>query len=190
MRFLTKGYCVLEDARLIGRLRRGDREALRAIYESHRDNLLRIAAGLLHDKADAEDVVHEVFITLVQNAGRFNLTGSLKGYLAVCVANRARNFNRTKVRHPAAELDDADSLACGVARPDEWLIIDEEFQRLCNAMNQLPYEQREAVLLKLQADLKFKDIARHQQTTVKTAISRYRYGISKLRSLLNGDTLQ
>lgn len=178
----------MEDVRLIRRLRQGDQDALRAIYEKYRDDLLRIAAGLLQNKTDAEDIVHEVFITLVQNAGQFTLTGSLKGYLAVCVANKARNVNRSKARHYAEPLDATDPPACKGRRPDEWLVIDEDFQRLRNAMNQLPYEQREAVLLRLQADLKFKLIARHQQTTVKTAISRYRYGLTKLRSLLNGET--
>jgi len=182
-----KEVYVLEDVRLIWRLRQGDQDALRAIYEKYRDNLLRIAAGLLQDKSDAEDVVHEVFITFIKNAGQFNLTGSLKGYLAVCVANNARNVNRSRARHNTESLDDADPPACNSTRPDEWIIIDEDFQRLRNAMNQLPFEQREVVLLRLQADLKFKHIARHQQTTVQTVISRYRYGLTKLRSLLNSE---
>jgi RNA polymerase sigma-70 factor (ECF subfamily) len=181
---------VLDDVRLIWRLRQGDREALRTMYEKHRDDLLRLAAGLLRNKTDAEDVVHEVFIAFVQNAGHFSLTGSLKGYLAVCVANKARNVNRARARHNAAPLDAAEAAACTCTRPDEWLIIDEDFQRLRNALNLLPYEQREAVLLRLQGDMKFKHIARHQQTTVKTAISRYRYAINKLRSLLNGEAEQ
>ena len=178
---------MLDDVRLIWRLRQGDRDALQAIYEKYRDDLLRVAAGLLQDKTDAEDVVHEVFIAFVKNAGQFSLTGSLKGYLAVCVANKARNINRGRSRQCTATLDDADPPACTCTRPDEWIILDEDFQQLRNALNLLPYEQREAVLLRLQGDMKFRHIARHQQTTVKTAISRYRYGLAKLRSLLNGE---
>lgn len=178
---------MLEDVRLIWRLRQGDQDALRAIYEKYRDNLLHIAAGLLHDKTDAEDVVHEVFIAFVQNACRFTLTGSLKSYLGVCVANKARNINRSRIRQDTEPLGQIDPPDCKGARPDEWLIIDEDFRKLRSAMNQLPFEQREAVLLHLQADMKFRHIARHQQTTIKTVISRYRYGLTKLRSLLNSE---
>ncbi len=54
-------------------------------------------------------------------------------------------------------------------------------------MAQLPYEQREAVVLHLQGAMKFKEIAEIQETSVKTALSRYRYGLDKLRSILTGE---
>ena len=47
-----------------------------------------------------EDVLHDVFVGFASQAGQFELKGSLKGYLAVCVANRARNVNR--YRRPAS----------------------------------------------------------------------------------------
>ena len=57
---------------------------------------------------------------------------------------------------------------------------------LTAALAELPYEQREAVLLHLQAGLRFREIARMQNVTAKTAWSRYRYGLDRLRSMLNG----
>ena len=51
----------------------------------------------------------------------------------------------------------------------------------------LPDEQREVVVLRIKAGLTFKEIARIQQTTIPTVQGRYRYGINKLRSLLNGE---
>ena len=53
-----------------------------------------MATALLADKSEAEDVVHDVFVGFIGSAGRFRLTGRLKGYLATCVANRARNRNK------------------------------------------------------------------------------------------------
>ena len=55
------------------------------------------------------------------------------------------------------------------------------------ALTELPYEQREAVLLHLQAGLKFREIANVQRISAKTAESRYRYGLNKLRSMLNSE---
>ena len=178
---------MLEDRLLVWKLRRGDRNALRRIYEKYRDDLLRIAAGLLNAKGEAEDVVHDVFTAFVDSSNKFTLTGSLRGYLTTCVANKARNLNRTKFRQRTVSLDDVEPTVSNFKRPDQWIIYNEEFQQISNAMAQLPYEQREAVVLRLQGAMKLKEIAELQGASVKTALSRYRYGLDKLRSILNGE---
>ena len=177
---------MLEDRLLVWNLRRGDRNALRRIYEKYRDDLLRVAAGLLNEKGEAEDVVHDVFTAFVDSSNKFTLTGSLRGYLTTCVANKARNLNRTKFRQRTVSLDDIEPTVSNFKRPDQWVIYDEEFQQICNAMAQVPYEQREAVVLRLQGAMKLKEVAELQGTSIKTALSRYRYGLDKLRSILNG----
>ncbi len=178
---------MLQDKLLIRKLRRGNKDALRVIYEKYRDDLLRLAAGLLKERSKAEDVVHDVFAAFVGASSSFTLTGSLRGYLTTCVANKARNINRTMSRRRTVSLNEFEPTVSNVKRPDEWIIYDEQFQQLCNAMAQLPYEQREAVVLHIQGAMKFKEIAKLQQTSVKTALSRYRYGLDKLRSILNGE---
>jgi len=177
---------VLEDKLLILKLRRGNKDALRVIYEKYRDDLLRLAAGLLNERSKAEDVVHDVFAGFVSASTNFTLTGSLRGYLTTCVANKARNINRTISRQRTVSLNELEHTVSNIPRPDEWIIHDEQFQQLCNAMTQLPYEQREVVLLHIQGAMKFKEIAKLQETSVKTVLSRYRYGLEKLRSILDG----
>ena len=51
----------------------------------------------------------------------------------------------------------------------------------------LPYEQREAVILHIQGGMKFREIAKLQGVSDKTAQSRFRYGFTKLRSILNSE---
>jgi RNA polymerase sigma-70 factor (ECF subfamily) len=178
---------VFEDKILVWQLRRGSREALCRIYEKYRDDMLRLAAGLVGERSEAEDAVHEVFASFVEFSRSFVLTGSLKGYLCTCVANKARNLNRTRQRRHATGLEDAKPLASDIKRPDQWIIETEKFQRLHGAISQLPFEQREVVLLRLQGGMTFKEIAQVQQIPLKTALSRYGYGIDKLRSNLNGE---
>ncbi len=178
---------MLEDKLLIWKLKRGSKESLQRIYEKYRDDMLRIAAGLLNQTNSAEDVVHDVFTNFVRSAGRFELTGSLKGYLTTCVANRARNVIRSQNRQRTVNLDDVEPVISNSKRPDQWIIYDEQFNLLNNAMAQLPYEQKEAVILHIQGDMKFRDIAKMQETSTKTTQSRYRYGITKLRSILDGE---
>ena len=110
---------MLEDKLLIWKLKRGSRHALCRIYEKYRDDLLRIAAGLLNDTSAAEDVVHDVFTAFVRSAKRFELTGSLKGYLTTCVANKARNLNRSNSRQHTISLDNIEPPASIFKRPDQ-----------------------------------------------------------------------
>ncbi|GAH33877.1 unnamed protein product, partial [marine sediment metagenome] len=89
---------MLEDRLLIRRLRRGEKAALRLIYEKYKDHMFTIANNLLLDFAGAEDCLHDVFVNFAGRAAQFRLRSSLKGYLATCIANRARDVLRSKSR--------------------------------------------------------------------------------------------
>jgi RNA polymerase sigma-70 factor (ECF subfamily) len=181
---------VLEDRILVLRLRRGSAEALGRIYEKYRDDLLRLAVSLSNDTAAAEDVVHDVFAAFVREAEQFRLTGSLRGYLATCVANRARNVNRAQVTRRGAPLEEAADATSEAWRPDRWVICSEELRQVASALALLPSEQREAVTLHLQGGMKFREIAEFQHVPLKTALSRYHGGLQKLRTLLNGEVTE
>jgi len=181
---------VLEDRLLVWRLRRGSSEALCRIYEKHRDGLLRLAVSLSNDAALAEDVVHDVFVSFIHQSRQFRLTGSLKGYLATCVANGVRNANRDSRRQRCAGLDEAGQICAESSRPDQWIVRSEELEHVAGALALLPYEQREAVTLRLQGGMKFREIAELQHVPTKTALSRYRCGLQKLRALMNGEVTQ
>lgn len=73
---------MIEDRFLVWRFNRGDTAAMCRIYQKYRDGLLKVAAALLSDKSAVEDVLHDVFVEFAQSTGRFQLKGSLKGYLA------------------------------------------------------------------------------------------------------------
>jgi len=176
----------MEDKLLIWRFKYGSRDALCRIYEKYEDDMLTLAISLLNDVSTAEDVVHDVFVSFAESAERLKLNGSLKGYLITCVANLARDKIRARRRQPA-ELDEAEPAGPASNGPPESIICDEELQRLNYAMAQLPYEQREAILLHLRGGMTFKAIAKSQGTSINTIQSRYRYGLDKLRSLLDGE---
>ncbi|MCP4608886.1 MAG: sigma-70 family RNA polymerase sigma factor [Planctomycetes bacterium] len=179
----------MEDKLLIWKLNRGSEDALCRIFEKYRDDLVRIAAGLLNDVNAAEDVVQDVFLMFVHSAGKYEIRRSLKGYLTSCVVNRIRHLNRTKHRQEPVSLNEVDpAVAVSDSKtPDQCVVCNEEFQHLYKAMAQLPYEQKEAVILHIQGRMKFKDIAKLQGTSIKTTLSRYRYGLNKLRSMLNSE---
>jgi RNA polymerase sigma factor (sigma-70 family) len=175
----------MEDMLLVWRLHRGDVSALSRIYEKCRDDLLKLAASLLNDRIAAEDVVQDVFVGFAGSARTFRLTGSLKGYLATCVANAARNQIKAVARRRTVGLDEAMEATAHTGDPQAWLIVSERFERVSEAMKDLPSEQREVVTLHLYGDMPFKDIAQWQRTSIKTVQSRYRYALEKLRSLVD-----
>jgi len=181
---------VLEDRLLIWKFKHGSKDAFCRIYDKYRDDLLRLALSLLNETDIAEDIVQDVFAAFIHNRRQFRLTGSLKSYLATCVANRARNENRSYHRWHKSGLDGVDSATSDSTRPDRWIMVSDEFRRLNMALAQLPYDQRETVILRAQSGMKFRQIAETQHVPVKTVQSRYRAGLNKLRSLLNSEVTQ
>ncbi|UCG59225.1 MAG: sigma-70 family RNA polymerase sigma factor [Phycisphaerales bacterium] len=178
---------MLEDKLLVWKFSRGDKDALRRIYEKYKDDLVTLAAALLIDLSTAEDAVHDVFAAFINSAEGFRLTGSLKGYLATCVANNARNRNRTRQRHPDVPLDEAAAPATESTGPDTTAIFGEELRRLTWALGELPYEQREVLILRTYGGMRFKAIAGEQRVSINTVQGRYRYALEKLRSMLDGE---
>jgi RNA polymerase sigma factor (sigma-70 family) len=180
-------FQMLEDRILVWRFNHGRQEVLHHVYDKYRTDLLTLAVGLLGDLAAAEDVVQDVFLSLLRLSGRLKFTGSLKGYLATCVANGARNILRAHRRHPMGGLDDADLMAASDTRPDEAAALVEELDQLKWALGQLPYEQREVLVVRVYGQMAFQEIARQQGISTNTALGRYRYAIDRLRSLLNSE---
>jgi RNA polymerase sigma-70 factor (ECF subfamily) len=178
---------IADDRQLLERLKRGDKDALRAIYEKYEATLTALAANLLDDSTLAEDVLQDVLVALVRSVHRLNVRRSLKAYLATAVANRARDYYRKRPRQPVVSVDEARHVEAGGPGPVQMVIRSERMERLRSAVTELPYEQREAIMLRLHADMKFREIAEVQKVSTKTALSRYRYGLDKLRSMLNGE---
>jgi len=174
---------MLEDKWLVWKFNCGDLDALRGIYEKYKDDLVTLATALLTDVSSAEDVVHDVFVSFIRSSDKFRLTGSLRSFLATCVANNARNRNKAGRRRQAVGPGrEADS-----SGPECRAIFGEELHQLTRALEQLPYEQREVLILHVHGGMKFRAIARQQDVSINTVQGRYRYALDKLRSMLNGE---
>ncbi len=175
---------MIDEKILVWKFNRGSKDALRRLYEKYKDDLLGLAVTLLRDRAEAEDVVHDVFVSLARTAGGFTLSGTLKGYLSTCVANCARDKNRLRSRLDVG-LDAAEDVGSDSDDPVEYAVGSEETERLQDALGRLPYEQREIIVLHLHQEMRFREIAEALGVSINTVQSRYRYGLEKLRSIVN-----
>jgi len=178
---------MLEDKILIFKLSRGNSGALCRIYEKYRHYMLKIATALLYDASAGEDVVHDVFMRLAQSAESLKIRSSLKSYLRTCVVNGVRNKVRSNEVRSYVELSKVGDIASHERSGDHYCIIKETSLEIANALRQVPFEQREVIVLHLHGDMKFREIAQLQAVTTKTIQSRYRYGLDKLRSILDSE---
>jgi RNA polymerase sigma-70 factor (ECF subfamily) len=171
---------VPQDAELIAGMSRGEPEAFAELYQTYRTRLHQYALSLTRSRMEAEDVVHDVFVGLARQASQGRMPRELSAYLYVSVRNRSMDRLRRKREVP---LEDAE-LDLIVAPPG-----DEERIRLRQVLNRallaLPDEQAEVVVLRTWDDLEFAAIARIQWTSVNTVLSRYQYGLAKLRKELD-----
>ena len=101
---------MVEDKILIWKFKLGDRDALCRIYEKYKNDLLKLAIALLNDVNTAEDVVEEVFTTFAQSAATIRISGNLKSYLTICVANRIRNTKRDRQRHGTSDIYESEDV--------------------------------------------------------------------------------
>jgi RNA polymerase sigma-70 factor (ECF subfamily) len=173
-----------EDKKILKRLQMGDKDALRQLYEKYTDILVSVAVSLVSDVQTAEDCLHDAFIDFATAVPRLRIHGNLRSYLISCVANRARDLLRKRARSANVDVWLVE-LAANTDEPSSRLTTSEDAQQVFDALVQLPYEQREVFILHVQGDMTFQLIAEQVGASINTVQSRYRYGIEKLRSLLN-----
>jgi RNA polymerase sigma-70 factor, ECF subfamily len=180
----------MEDQLLILKFCAGSRKALQRIYEKYVNDLLTLASSLMGDINSANDVVQEVFVSFAQSAGRLKPQGSLRSFLITCMINNIRNRMKSERRTIVRLQEYSETKNSSQSDPIKELIASEQANLVVSAMAELPYEQRETVMLRLRAEMSFKEIARVQDVSINTVQSRYRYGMEKLRSLLNSEVQQ
>jgi RNA polymerase sigma factor (sigma-70 family) len=144
------------------------------LYQQHGPALLAYATGLLGSRASAEDVLHQVFLSLLSKADH---PSEARPYLFKAVRNRALNSRRRGVRMVA--LHDHDQ---------EWLVkpqgMIEAGIQVERALRDLPPEQREVVLMRVWGEMTLEEIATVLDVSANTAASRYRYALGKMREIL------
>ncbi|MBZ0111951.1 MAG: sigma-70 family RNA polymerase sigma factor [Thermoanaerobaculia bacterium] len=95
-REVTRGGGIDEDAGLVRRAARGDRQAFRAIVERHQGRVYRLALGLLANHGDAQDVVQEVFIRAYRSLKWFRGESGLGTWLYRITLNATRDLQRRR----------------------------------------------------------------------------------------------
>ena len=175
------GAPMSEDRQLLKALRRGETAAWRRIYLKYKDDLLTIARSLVYDIDVAEDCLQDVFVQLASDGSKIH--SNLKGYLLSCIVHRARDYLRRRDTRFNCQVNSR-THRMSSPNPANVLAKNDENERIIRALEKLSLEQREVVVLHLQSDMTFRQIATMLEVSINTVQSRYRYGMDKLRQLL------
>jgi RNA polymerase sigma-70 factor (ECF subfamily) len=165
----------------------GDPEAFAALYDRLAVRLFNTARTLT-SAADAEDIVHDVFVELARSRQRLAGVIDLEAYVFTMLRHAvSRRRRRFAIDRKAVGLLAAERLRAGGAGESPPRLPDDQ---LAAAVAALPAEQREVIALKIDGGLTFAEIAAVTHTSLNTAASRYRYALEKLRASLSTTEVQ
>ena len=160
-----------------------DRATLATLYDQHAEPLFRYLSTMTHRADEARDWLQDVFVKLARSGDCLNGVRNERAFLFRLARNVALDsLRRSKTRHHklAEYREEPICLFAADTDPDKAAFRDQ----LGKAMAALPADQRDVVYLKLYEDLTFQAIGEILEITGNTAASRYRYGLTKLRSSL------
>jgi RNA polymerase sigma-70 factor (ECF subfamily) len=169
------------DARLLAEIVAGVEQAFVELYRRRHDDVYRFAFAMAKSRSFAQDVTQEVFLNVLENAGRFDgAKGSVRAWLFGC----ARYVTLDRLRLERRWTDDlpADLAA---QDSDERLLADQRALRLHVAIARLPVEYREALVLFELQELTYAETAAVLDCPVGTVRSRLHRGRALLAALLD-----
>ena len=168
------------DGALVERARSGDAQAFRVLYERHSHVAARVAARILGDNGQVEDVVQETFIKAHGALDRFDTSLSFEPWVARIARNAA--ISRLRKRRDAIDLAQVRHLR-GV---DEWerLAARERLAAFRAALAHLTPDAREAIMLHDVEGLTLAEIAEQKDVSINTIASRVRRARQKLAEIM------
>ena len=140
------------DTALVGRMKQGDREAFAELFRRHQAKVFRFARQMSGSRDMAEDITQDVFVTLMQQADRFD---PRRGLLTTYLYGSSRNLARKRLsrggHRGTVDLDDLDDgrMPALIVEPDPPADIDRtsDLVRLRRAILSLPLHYREVIVL-------------------------------------------
>lgn len=169
------------DAELLKRISRRDESAMGLLFDRYARIVYSIALRVLHDPAEAEDVMQEVLMQIWRGAPSFIVgRGSLGGWLAVVARNRAIDVLRR--RHPSDSIDEvALPASIDLAAEAERNTLMEKLRVI---MHELPQEQQKSLQLAFFEGLTHSEIAEKTGDPLGTVKTRIRLALISIRKAL------
>lgn len=182
------------DLEMLLRVKEGDGTAYRGLVEKYQGRVYAMAYGMVRNREDARDIAQEAFVKAYNNLGKFRLESSFYTWLYRIAMNLAIDFTRKRKRRATSGFDDeiaARDEHGGIAEihhedsPRKVLERKQLHARIMDAMEKLPDDQRQVVLLRELEGLSYREIADITGIPEGTVMSRLFYARKKLQKLLS-----
>ena len=195
---MAKGY----EEKLVARLKRRDEAAFGELVRLYEGRVFRLVLRMIGDRAEAEDLAQEVFVTVFKSIDSFRGDSKLSTWLYRVAANHCKNRMKYLGRRGRGrkkefdEVGDRDAIesatmstSAQMPRPDA-LVEGHQLEHLVRvAMFELPEDQRELVVLRDVESLTYEEIQRITglaEGTVKSRLHRARQALQKRVKELQG----
>ena len=164
----------------------GDASAFELLYSRHRAPLFRFMLHQVREHGTAEELYQDVWQRVITARQRYRPEAKFSTWLFQIAHNRLTDHWRALAHRPPAPVDAAERAERQVDpdTPERKLSAFEERRRLQLALQDLPADQREAVLLRLEQELTLEQIGEITGVGRETVKSRLRYALDKLRQRL------
>jgi len=169
------------DEQLLGRLARGDSQALTALYDRHARAIFAFLCRLTGDAAAAENLLQDTFLAAWQGAATFRRRSSVRTWLFGIAHHKAGHWLR---RHRPLPLEERDDLPDPSPAVPELADAAWERERVTAALAQLPHEQRTVLELTFYHGLSCAETAEVMDCPVGTVKSRAYLARKRLARLL------
>jgi RNA polymerase sigma-70 factor (ECF subfamily) len=191
----------LSDETLMLSYRDGDLNAFAELYQRHKIGLYRFVAWRTPRQDWVDEIVQDCWAGLHGARARYEPQAAFRTYLYQIARNRLIDLLRQKQIVLASEFGDdddgedaafqhlADNMEEGLT-PEQQLEKKRQLARLHAAINTLPAEQKEALILQQFNEMSLDEIANVTAVPVETVKSRLRYAMQKLRAQLQSQTVQ
>ncbi|MCL2663961.1 MAG: RNA polymerase sigma factor [Oscillospiraceae bacterium] len=163
---------------LLSNISKGDIDALGELYDITAERIFNYAHVILRNKEFAEDVTHDVFLQIHQQAFRVAKVSNPMGYIMIMVRNRAYNQTRVERRKSLSLYEVPETYVN--EQLDDRIMLE-------TALSKLPAVQREAIYLHLICGYTHKETAAIVNAPVVTIKWRYGNAIKKLKELMKQD---
>lgn len=171
----------------------GDIEALGALVEEYRRPLYGFILKMTEGRADADEVFQEVWFRAINKIDSFKGGNFLSWLfrithnLIIDTARKNRRFSDPPPDRDEGSVMQAQDNLPDVSLGPDVLVEDADTGKIIrDALQSLPLEQREVFIMRVDAELPFKEIARIQRVSINTALARMQYALEKLRNELDG----
>jgi RNA polymerase sigma-70 factor (ECF subfamily) len=173
----------MEDGReLIARIADGDRDALASFFRQYADRVYRYALTLVRDRALAEEVVQETMLAVWKGAGTFRGGGKLSTW--VLGIARHKGLDKLRQERQSAKLETKHDEPDTVIEPEREAARELLQDRVRAALEKLPAEHRETIILAFYHGLSYREIAELMECPEGTVKSRIFYAKEQMKRIL------